>query len=234
MWVVGADGCKAGWIYAARNVRSGDVDFGVVAHAHSLLELRGRPAIVCIDIPIGLPDKGPRECDRLARSLLGWPRSSSVFPAPVRPALRATSRVEASRITEALDGRRVSAQGWALYDKIREIDALLGASASHRDRVREVHPEVSFRAWNGERAIEAGKKTSAGRAIRLRLAERWLGPGVLARARAGRRKYEVGDDDILDAIAALWTATRSSTGDARTLPAVPPIDASGLPMRIVY
>jgi predicted RNase H-like nuclease len=231
---VGADACKAGWVFAARNIRGGDLAFDVVPDARSLLKLRGEPAVLCIDIPIGLPDKGPRECDRMARAILGWPRRNSVFPAPVRPALRATSREEASRITQAVDGRRVGAQAWALYAKIREIDALLEASSSSRDRVHEVHPELSFWAWNGERPIREAKRTAAGRAIRLRLAERWLGPGVLARARAGRAKREVADDDILDAIAAFWTATRLATGEAQTLPPCPPIDASGLPMRIVY
>ena len=125
-------------------------------------------------------------------------------------------------------------QGWALYAKIREIDELLDANSSSRERVYEVHPEVSFWAWNGERPIREAKKTAAGRAIRLGLAASWLGPDVLARARAGRPKREVGDDDILDAIAALWTATRLSRGEARTLPPVPSFDASGLPMRIVY
>ena len=233
MWVVGADGCKAGWVYAARNVRSGDVELGVVSHARSLLELSWKPAIVCIDVPIGLPDAGGRECDRLARAVLGWPRRNSVFPAPVRTALWTSSREEASRITQAVDGRRVSAQSWALYPKIREIDALLDASPS-RERVHEVHPEVSFWAWKGERAVREGKKTAAGMAIRLCLAESWLGPAVLASARSRRRKREVGDDDILDAIAALWTATRVSTREARTLPPCPPSDAHGLPMRIVY
>ena len=40
--------------------------------------------------------------------------------------------------------------------------------------------------------------------------------------------------DILDAFAALWTAERIAAGRARTLPEQPPMDDTGLPMRIVY
>ena len=234
MWVAGADACKAGWVCAAQETVSGTLRFAVVMEVRDLIELLPQPVILCIDIPIGLPDRGARECDRLARSVLGWPRRNSVFPAPVRPALIAAGREEASRITQLVDGRRVSAQGWALYEKIREVDALLGSIPEAQQRIREVHPEVSFWAWNHEQAIQEGKKTRAGREIRLRLVEGWLGNGVLTRARAGRAKHDVGDDDILDAIAALWTAARLAMGAARTLPESPVTDATGLRMEIVY
>jgi predicted RNase H-like nuclease len=128
----------------------------------------------------------------------------------------------------------VGAQAWALYRKIREVDELLGASPDARRRVREVHPEVSFWAWNGHEPIQEGKKSAEGRVKRLRLAEGWLGPGILGAARAGRAIKELGDDDILDALAALWTATRVAEGSAMTLPATPPLDAAGLRMEIVY
>ena len=53
-------------------------------------------------------------------------------------------------------------------------------------------------------------------------------------ARADYLKKDVADDDILDAFAALWTATRIFEGRARSLPERPPIDAAGLLMRILY
>ena len=46
------------------------------------------PAVFSIDIPIGLTDSGPRQCDIQARRLLGARRGTSVFPAPIRPALK--------------------------------------------------------------------------------------------------------------------------------------------------
>ncbi len=46
------------------------------------------PPLVLIDIPIGLPRKGTRACDVLARSVLKK-RASSVFPVPCRKAIQA-------------------------------------------------------------------------------------------------------------------------------------------------
>jgi predicted RNase H-like nuclease len=232
-WVAGADGCKGGWLRASRETRTGELRFDVQAKPVGLLRAPPIPRVLAIDIPIGLPQRGPRACDREARARLG-PRRSSVFPAPIRPALRAASRAEASRITEQQDERRVSAQSFALYAKIRAVDTLLRSDPEARGRIREVHPELSFWAWNGRRALEAGKKTPAGHLERRRLAERWLGGAVLARARAACPRSDVADDDLLDAIAALWTATRIARGRARSLPADPPLDAAELRMEIVY
>lgn len=233
-WVAGADGCRKGWLRASRETRSGELRFDVIEHATGLLEFPPRPVVLGLDVPIGLPESGPRECDRRARQRLGWPRRTSVFPVPIRPALGAKSREEASRITEASDGRRVGAQAWALYAKIRSVDALLRSSAAARRRIREVHPELSFWAWNGERSIAAPKRSPRGKRERLRLVEAWLGKGVLGAGRGRHPRSEVADDDVLDALAVLWTATRIVDGCAATLPEEPPLDALGLRMQIVY
>ena len=46
------------------------------------------------------------------------------------------------------------------------------------------------------------------------------------------RRSQVGDDDILDAFAALWSAERLLRGEAITLPVEPELDATGLAMEI--
>lgn len=234
MWVAGVDGCRRGWFCASRNTRTGETRFALVDLTRALLDLVPRPEILCVDIPIGIADRGGRECDRLARALLGRPRGSSVFPAPIRPALGAADREQASRITERIDGRRVASQAFGLYPKIRAMDELLQANLAARERIREVHPELSFWAWNGGQAFREGKQTHAGKQSRLRLVEAWLGPGVLEAARAGKRRSELADDDILDAVAVLWTATRIAAGTARIVPDGPRRDATGLRMEIAY
>jgi predicted RNase H-like nuclease len=233
-WVAGADGCKRGWFRASRELASGELRFDLCAEASELLRTAPSPQVLGIDIPIGLPSSGRRACDDAARGVLRPLRTSSVFPAPVRPALHAETRVEASEITARCDGRRVGSQAFALYKKIRELDSLLERSGEARARIREVHPEVCFWAWNGEKSMRNAKRKPAGRRERLALAEKWLGAGVLARARDGHARGSVADDDILDAIAALWTATRIAQGRARTLPEKPLEDAHGLRMEIVY
>lgn len=98
----------------------------------------------------------------------------------------------------------------------------------------EVHPEVSFWAWNNEKPMNERKKSPHGRAARLKLAEQWLGKGILDCARGNLKKREVADDDILDAIAALWTAHRIHEGKAQVLGSHRSLDSRGRPMRIVY
>jgi predicted RNase H-like nuclease len=57
---------------------------------------------------------------------------------------------------------------------------------------------------------------------------------LLPRAPQNYLKKQVAEDDILDTIAALWTAERITRGACQELPENPPRDATGLPMRIVY
>lgn len=206
----------------------------VVETAERLIGLEPRASVIAIDIPIGLPEAGSRECDLQARRVLGTPRQNSVFPAPVREAIRAASREEASAITQAADGRRVAAQAWGIYPKIQEVDELLRSDPVARGRVREVHPELCFWAWNGGKPMVESKKNPEGKRARLRLAEEWLGTGMLKRARGGHLKKDLADDDILDAIAALWSATRIASGEAKTLPNDPPRDRAGLRMEMVF
>ena len=54
-----------------------------------------RAAVVGVDVPIGLSDGKPRQCDIEARAVLRAPRASSVFPPPIRSALSAKTREEA-------------------------------------------------------------------------------------------------------------------------------------------
>jgi len=234
VWVAGVDGCKKGWFRASRETGSGELCFHLVERARDLIDIAPRPKVLAIDIPIGLTEAGSRECDLRARVCLGWPRRCSVFPAPIRAALHAASRKEASEIRRRRDGRGVSAQAWGIYKKIGEIDELLRSDTDARRRIREAHPEVCFWSWSGGRAMQASKKTRAGKEERSRLATDWLGSNVLELARGSWLKKHVADDDILDAIATLWTADRVERGTAKTLPAAPPLDSTGLRMEIVY
>lgn len=230
MWVAGVDGCRAGWFRACRNLGTGELQFDLVSHVEELADRWPHPAVIALDIPIGLPERGSRECDLAARRRLG-PRRSSVFPAPIRAAIDAASREEASSITERIDGRKVGAQAFGIFAKIREVDTALQRRL--RGRVREVHPEVSFAEWSGA-PLRFAKRRREGKAERLALAEAWIGPQLLQRGRGDASRQQLADDDMLDAIAGLWTAHRIAAGTARTLPDEPPRDATGLPMEMVY
>lgn len=228
--VGGADGCPPGWILVVRSA-DGAVEGQLCRSAAELFERAGELAALAIDIPIGIPEAGARPADREARALLG-PRRNSVFPAPVRAALEATDYRDASERSFRAQGKRLSKQAYHLIPKIREIDAALRADARMAARVHEVHPEVSFTLLNDGVPMPAAKKSAEGRAARLALVEREF-PGAFGAIRGRYPKKEMQDDDILDALAALWSAERIAAGRALTIPAGPRrFDPLGLPMTI--
>ena len=232
MLAAGVDGCRAGWVCVTRELGSREIASACVDSARALLSQRPSPDLIAIDVPIGLTDSGPRACDREARRFLGPPRASSVFPAPIRKVLAARSWEEACAIRSCVEGKRMSKQAWGIVSKIREVDEELRTRA--RRRVREVHPEVSFKAWNGA-AMRFKKSSPEGREERRRLVNQFFGPEAYEQVRSQfPKKTDVGDDDILDAFAALWSAERILRRVSRSLPERPPIDPCGLPMEIVY
>ena len=102
--IAGVDGCKRGWLCVLRDT-DGNVTSSCFDTAEALLAQSPRPAVLTIDIPIGLPDVGPLTCDVEARVFVG-PRRSSVFPAPIRPVLTASSWQEACTIRHGIEGKR--------------------------------------------------------------------------------------------------------------------------------
>jgi predicted RNase H-like nuclease len=227
----GADGCRAGWICIVRE-RAGGLGSAAYATADALFAQIPRSAVLAIDIPIGLAERGARECDGAARRLLGS-RRSSVFPAPLRCVLAARSFEQACRIRARREDKRMSRQAFGIVAKVREVDAALRADVARARTVREVHPELCFAAWSGA-PLAHSKKTPAGRAERLALVAGSFGSSAFAAVRSRHPRRDAADDDILDAFAALWSAERLLRGEAEWLPAEPPLDACGLRMEIVY
>jgi predicted RNase H-like nuclease len=184
--VAGVDGCRGGWVVAW----DGGVQV-LPTFAHIVSQ---RFDLVLIDVPIGLLEAGPRQCDVEARSLIGA-RRSSVFPAPSRGLLRATRYA-----------RQCSVQLWNILDKIREVDA--GMEPPLQERVREAHPEVSFALLNGG-PLRFPKKRREGEEERRGLLRPVFGevPSLPGATR----------DDVLDAYVLLWSARRLARGEARVL-----------------
>ena len=232
MDVLGVDGCRGGWVGALwLDGAPGPVvlaasEFGaLVREATRVCTGAGGLQVVGVDIPIGLPDAGPREADRLARQALPG-RAASVFSTLVRPAYEAPHYAAARSVAVERTGRSASAQAFALGRKILEVDAWLRRQP--RSRVVEVHPEVSFAALNGGEPIPAGKKTPAGMtARRATLEAEGMRVPDLPRGLGG-----VGEDDLLDACAVAWSARRVARGEARSLPDPPEVFSDGVPAAI--
>jgi predicted RNase H-like nuclease len=234
MNAVGVDVCKAGWFSLCRIDGVARVVPGLFPSFAEMVEQIPGRSVIAVDIPIGLSEAGSRTCDVAARKALGRGRSGSVFAPPLRPALAAPSWEAASQITKQVGGRGLTRQSWALAPRIREVDEVLASRPDLRSRIREVHPELSFWAWNEGQAMAASKRAADGRRERRKLVDAAFGAAAYDEIRGKLPRKEVADDDILDAFAALWTARRIGTGEARSLPEDPPRDGAGRPMEIVY
>jgi predicted RNase H-like nuclease len=81
MKIVGVDGCPGGWVAIAWDIERHSLTPSLHRNISDLLVAHADAEKIAIDIPIGLAEGAPRQCDIEARKVLG-PRRSSVFPAP--------------------------------------------------------------------------------------------------------------------------------------------------------
>ena len=176
--LAGVDGCKFGWLCITKDLENGTLNSMIFKSTAELFAQAPSPAVFAIDIPIGLTNSGPRQCDIQARRLLGARRGISVFPAPIRPVLNVASREEADKIHRSIDGRGVNVFSWNLYPRIRDVDTELQKNSHLRDKVFEVHPEISFKALNDGVPIIAAKRNPTGESIRRSLIENYFGSGA--------------------------------------------------------
>jgi predicted RNase H-like nuclease len=223
MIVAGVDGYPRGWV--AVILRDGRFDAALVAPELGGLVARLPSAVViAVDVPIGLPDDGPRQADTEAAAFVG-PRRSSVFPTLPRRVWEAPDIVSARRLSIELSGRSFSAQTFALRARVLEADVV----ARTDPRIREVHPEVSFRALAG-RPLAAPKSSWTGASLRRGLL---MGAGLELPDDIGEGGV-AGVDDVLDAAVAAWSAHRIATGEARSLPEAPMAGSDGHVAAIWY
>ncbi|WP_457208148.1 DUF429 domain-containing protein [Nocardioides sp. P5_C9_2] len=225
--VLGVDACRAGWV----GVLLAPDGQATVHVAASVTELWGRvregaePAVVAIDIPIGLPDSGARRADAEARrQLVG--KGSSVFPTLTRAAYEAqTYELARAAHLAATDGERsASAQAYALGPKVLEVDAWVRSGPG--PEVIEVHPELSFARMAGSPVLARKKDREGVVARRAAL----LAHGLTAPAWS--RGAGFGEDDLLDACAAAWSAARHERGASESFPARPEVFGDGIPAAI--
>jgi predicted RNase H-like nuclease len=236
-WVAGVDGCRAGWVVVLRDLDAQIQLARVVPDFGAVLALPEAPAVIAVDVPIGLLSTGRaggRACEVLARQLLGA-RASSVFSAPTRTALAAFRSGSSYRtVSTANRGGVVTAPGlsqqtFAILPKIDEVDAALVPAAERI--VHEVHPELCFAEANGGTPMAHPKRKTAGRTERDALLGNlgFVSPLLLLGAKLPKGTKA---DDVLDACIACWTAERVARGAAIVTPSAPPTDACGLRMEL--
>jgi threonine dehydratase len=239
VWVAGVDGCPTGWIAVLmRRDEPLSHHIRVVPRFADIVDAPERPAVVAVDMPIGLPERtdgSGRLPEKLVRPLLGA-RQSSVFAIPSRRAVYAQDYGDACAVAAATSEppRKVSRQGFNIFPKIREIDGLLRQRPFLVPKIYEVHPEVAFWALNGEKALEQSKKVKSrpyepGLVQRRDLLRRAGLPASLIDATPPKGAAA---DDLLDALAGLTVALDIATGGGRSFPEPPDRDAHGLPVAI--
>jgi len=250
---IGVDWDSGAWV-AVGYTASGDADAAVFGSIEKLWDERGAAADrIVVDVPIGLcesrerPDgcmeedgELSRECDDLARDVIG-PRSSSVFTAPCREAVRlADDEADYSEINETNEdrtGKGLMRQAANIAPGIVEVEDLL-CELEDLTAVVEGHPEVCFRAFADD-MLQYNKKTAPGMDERLTAledsTEYTAGTWRHLAATLAEKGHETGADDLLDALSLALTA-RASEEERQRLPDKdpPPEDPEGLPMQMVY
>ena len=225
--VLGVDACKAGWVGVLLGTDGrAQVSVGrTIAELVELVRETCEPAVVAIDIPVGLPDAGGRLADAEARrELVG--RGSTLFSTLTRSAYEAETyeAARAANLAATSDRTSASAQAYALRAKILDVDAWVRSRPG--PVVVEVHPELSFARMTGAPLASSKKDAEGARARREALAVQGI------TAPAFFRGAGFGEDDLLDACAAAWSAVRHSRGVAESFPETPEVFSDGIPAAI--
>jgi len=229
----GIDGCKAGWILITF---SDNPSYRILRNNSDLEHSFDEFDRIFIDMPIGLEDENyTRECDQLLRKRLGSEYASSVFSPPIRPALHAPSYVEANMQSYEYTEKKLTLQSWNITPKIRLLDDMLQAQPELKEKVFESHPELLFMKLNGG-MIYQKKNTKKGLRHRLSLIvdREEIADDFFRDIKEEFRRNEVGEDDIVDAMALALGAKQSAVDGIKTLPEEPEHDSMGLIKAIHY
>jgi predicted RNase H-like nuclease len=233
IWLAGADGCPAGWMVAFVRPTGDEVRTRVVPEFAAIATAPEAPAVIAVDMPIGLPARiGPagRGPERAVRPLLGE-RRSSVFPVPSREAIYADTYRDACRaaLLTSDPPRSMQKQLFMIAPRIREVDIALRTDPALAARVFETHPELAFWRLNNDRPLALAKKVKPGLALRRQLL---IAAGYAPAIVEAPPPKGAGPDDLLDALACAAIARRIHAGVALPFPDAPHRDEYGLPMAI--
>ena len=218
------DACRGGWACVELDVDEGAAP--AVRVAGSLVQVLAGAApgqVVGIDMPLGLLGEGWRAADGEARRRLGV-RRSSIFAIPPAAVWEQPDYQSALAVCRRLTGQGFSVQAWGLRGKLREAGEY---RRTGRQRLFEVHPELSFAAMAGAPLTEP-KNRPAGQELRRSVL---AAAGLNLAADPAWRRVTV---DVLDAAAVAWTARRIATGQAVALPDRPETGVDGLEIAIRY
>jgi len=214
----GIDGCKSGW-FVAQLQDNKTLNFWLIESLDIINDITKKSAVVGIDIPLELHEKGTRMAEKEARTLLGR-RAATIFSPPAIKTLNAKTYEEACRINYNEEGKKISKQTWFILNKIKEARKIYLDKVSNK-KLFEIHPELSFMAMNRMQVLIDSKKTIEGRKKRLKLINGYYPSFSFDDVREKFSSKDVADDDILDAIAVLWSTQKIIDNIASYVPKKP-------------
>lgn len=228
--IAGVVPCEGGWLVLPGRVAGVTVSAEnafVVPKLRYVLEYRPSFSFAAYAVPFGFPDESVepyRRCDRLAREVLGWPRSASLAPVPSRQALFADSFDDARRLEPWM--RPTDRTRFArLHEVAAEIQPF------HTRSNYSAHPELSFAQMNGDHGLVRSPWSEEGQTERLALVRAAMRGVDDVVGRTPPDGAEV--KQMLDAAAMLWTARRASGRAIARLPVDPEWNGLGIRMEWV-
>ena len=201
--VIGIDGCKKGWCCCFDDKEK--IKVIVIEKIDQFRLIFPKAQYVLIDIPIGLSSKkNIRDLDQFARQHLKPGRTSSVFTAPVRDAIFASSYQQACERNFHITGKKISIQCWNISKKILEVDNFLDRNKSMKSILHEAHPEICFKHLNYNELLSFSKheKKEGGLKERLIILSKYH-QGIYSsfdQAISTHKRKELKADDIVDSM----------------------------------
>lgn len=213
-YVLGVDGCKAGWAAVRVNLCDNRATGFIADHFAALMGETGCEMLI-VDMPIGLADEGRRVCEKEARQKLKPKRTSSVFTSPRRPMFDFETYEEANAWGKAQQQNGgLSKQAWMIAPKIREIDAAI--TPGDQQRIGEGHPEVAFARLNGGPCLHPKRKPEGQAERRAILSAAGIANAeeIYQSLRADHGAKAIARDDVYDACVLALTARARLEGTA--------------------
>jgi len=225
--VAGVEPCPGGWLVVSARL-TGITAFPqepeVFEGFAEIIDYRPSFDVIAVHAPLSFPTDdtpGGRTCDRLARELLGWPRSGAIVSPPSRKLLAnpTKARVAAAGLSPIAAAR----VGW--FKQVME------EMAPYRQRqVFEVHPELSLYQLNDDTPMRYSKYDGRGVKERRDLVTAKIA-GIDEVLDADLPKVTI--QHLLDATVDMVTARRIAARAVDRLPEDPEWDDEGVRMELL-
>ena len=226
---IGVDGCKGGWIASVYD--RGSFEIKKYFSIEELVEANKNYNELLIDMVIGLQsNKDEVRPDNAARALIPG-RTSTIFAVPARQAVYADTRKQIREANKNALGKDLPAQAIAIIPKMRELDEFLQENPTHKNRLKESHPEVCFSRLNGS-VVMSRKADGEGITERVGIIKQYMPEITEEYIYQEAKRFKCNADDIVDSIVLCITANLTAQGKTDVIPETVQEDVTGLKMQM--